>query len=157
MWIYINRDIYVYDWFLCNLHFTDSNCDLASVKKIIDTTNANHFQLFLQENIGDSDSQDRSEAADGEYEDPDMPEISDTDREESALVIAEDPPVLSPRSKGDNNSETRSLNDDDDMPDLNKLLSSELRQQVTRIIITSVHVDILKQYMHEWFWRDRPQ
>ncbi|XP_033755463.1 ras-responsive element-binding protein 1-like isoform X2 [Pecten maximus] len=109
---------------------TDTNCDLASVKKIIDTTNANHFQLYLQENIGDSDSQDRSEAADGEYEDLDMPEISDTDREESALVIAEDPPVLSPRSKADTNSETRSLNGDDEMPDLNKLLSSELRQQI---------------------------
>ncbi|XP_060065656.1 ras-responsive element-binding protein 1-like [Ylistrum balloti] len=109
---------------------TDTNCDLASVKKIIDTTNANHFQLYLQENIGDSDSQDRSEAADGEYEDLDMPEISDTDRDESALVIAEDPPVLSPRSKADTNSDTRSNNGDDDMPDLNKLLSSELRQQI---------------------------
>ncbi|XP_021349975.1 ras-responsive element-binding protein 1-like isoform X2 [Mizuhopecten yessoensis] len=113
-----------------SLQGNDPNCDLASVKKIIDTTNANHFQLYLQENIGDSDSQDRSEAADGEYEDLDMPEISDTDREESALVIAEDPPVLSPRSKADTNSETRSLNGDDDMPDLNKLLSSELRQQI---------------------------
>lgn len=109
---------------------TDNNCDLASVKKIIDTTNANHFQLYLQENIGDSDSQDRSEAAEGEYEDLDMPEISDTDREESALVIAEDPPVLSPRSKADTNSETRSLNGDEEMPDINKLLSSELRQQI---------------------------
>lgn len=116
----------------------DTGSDLASVKRILDAAKTHTFNALLNEDSGMSGQSGEDSMDSVQNKDEDMLMIADVNDDSNGVMHldSDEPPVLSPRSRGDNTNISEDSGDKD-MPEIAES-PEHFAQLVSEFFITCV-------------------